>query len=62
MKVYVVSQICDDEYFCTEVLFVTASEEIAKEYCKKHSRHLVYWDDCARDTITYKEYKLVEEL
>lgn len=62
MKIYVVSEICDDEYFCTTVLFVTASENIAKEYCKKHSKHLKYWDDSERDTITYEEYRLVEEL
>ena len=31
MKVYVVSRMCDDEYFCTEVVFVTADEKYAKE-------------------------------
>ena len=37
MKVYVVSEMCDEEYFCTEVVFVTANEEIAKQYCEQHN-------------------------
>lgn len=62
MKVYVVSRICDDEYFCTEVLFVTRKEEIAKEYCKKYNIKDRGWDEKVRDTITYKEYKLETKL
>ena len=62
MKVYVVSRICDDDYFCTDVLFVTDNEEIAKQYCKEHSVKDIGWDDIVRDTITYKEYTLETNL
>lgn len=37
MKVYVVSEECDDEYFCTRVLFVTSNKQTAIDYCKKHN-------------------------
>ena len=62
MKVYVVSQICEHEYFCREVLFVTDNEEIAEEYCKKHSTKDTGWDGITRDEITYQEYILETEL
>ena len=34
MKVYVVSKICDWEYFCTKVVFVTSDEQVAMDYCR----------------------------
>lgn len=58
MKVYVVSEICDNEYFCTEVVFVTADKEIAKEYCDKYNVKYKGWDDRIRNTISYQEYEL----
>lgn len=62
MKVYVVNKMCDDEYFCTEVVFITRKEEIAKEYCDKYNEKSKCWDDVVRDTITYQEYELATEL
>ena len=58
MKVYVVSEVCDDEYLCTEVLFVTADEEIAKQYCATYNRKNTCWDGREYDEITYQEYDL----
>ena len=58
MEVYVVSKICDYEYFCTDVLFVTASEEIAKQYREKYNRKIDCWDNVVRDEITYCIYEL----
>lgn len=60
VKVYIVSQICDDEYFCTDVLFVTDDEKFAKQYCKKYNVKNIGWDGVTRDTITYKEYSLLK--
>ena len=58
MRVYVVSRICDNEYFCTEVVFVTSDENIAKQYCEENSVKDKGWDGVVRDTITYREYEL----
>lgn len=58
MKVYVVSEVCDDEYLCTEVIFVTADEEIAKKYCAKYNRKKICWNGNEYDEITYREYEL----
>lgn len=58
MRIYVVSKICDYEYFCTEVVFVTSDEDIAKQYCEENSVKERCWDGNVRDTITYQEYKL----
>lgn len=58
MKVYVVSRMCDDEYFCTEVVFVTADKKYAKEYCKKYNVKFEAWTGAILDTVTYKEYTL----
>ncbi len=56
MKVYVVSKICDDEYFCRDIEFITLDEQAAIEYCKKHNVHFKGWDDQYHDSVTYKEY------
>ena len=58
MKVYIVEQICDDEYFCREVVFATLNEEIAKKYCEDYNVKVKGWDDVVRDTIIYNEYEL----
>lgn len=59
MNVYVVSEVCDDEYLCTEVLFVTADEEIAKQYCATYNRKNTCWNGLEYDEITYREYELI---
>ena len=61
MKVYVVSEICDDEYFCTDILFITANEELAERYCKENSKKEEYWDGIVRETITYREYEIIND-
>lgn len=58
MKVYVVKEICDYEYYCREVVFVTLNEETAKRYCNEHSVKDEGWDDKVRDSIIYEEYEL----
>ena len=58
MKVYVVKEICDYEYCCREVVFVTLNEEIAKKYCEEHSVKDIGWDGKERDTVIYKAYEL----
>ena len=60
MKVYVVSEECDTEYFCTRVLFVTSNKQTAIDYCKKHNKHYIAWDGSEIDTVTYKAYKVKE--
>ena len=61
--VYVVTEECDNEYGCHEVVFVTANEEYAKQYCLKHNVPYVSWSGHERDTVTYKEYPvLVDEV
>lgn len=62
MKVYVVSEICDFEYFCTKVVFVTANEKIAKQYCEENNIKDKGWDGILRDTTTYNEYELETNL
>ena len=58
MKVYIVKQICDDEYFCREVVFATLNKEIEKKYCEDYNVKDKGWDDVVRDTIIYNEYEL----
>ena len=60
MEVYVVSELCDDEYFCTRVLFVTSNKQRAIDYCKKHNTHYIAWNGCEIDTVTYETYKVKE--
>lgn len=60
MKVYVVSEECDAEYFCTRVLFITSNKQTAIDYCKKHNKHYTAWNGCEIDTVTYKAYKVKE--
>lgn len=58
MKVYIVKEICDYEYYCREVVFATLNEETAKRYCEEHSIKDKGWDGKVRDTVIYEEYKL----
>ena len=58
MKVYVVKEICDYQYYCREVVFVTLNEETAKAYCEQYSVKDISWDRKERDTIIYEEYEL----
>lgn len=62
MEVFIVLRICDFEYYCTEVVFVTSSEFIAQQYCKQHSVKDVGWDGKTRDTITYIKKTLQNEM
>lgn len=61
MKVYVVSKICDWEYFCTEVVFVTSDEQVAMDYCRENNQKDKGWDGITRDTVTYQAYELKGE-
>jgi hypothetical protein len=38
MKVYIVTQVCDDEYDNTENIGVFSTREKAKQYVKKNSK------------------------
>lgn len=58
MKVYIVKEICDSEYFCREVVFATLNEETAKRYCEENSVKDTGWDRKVRDTVIYEEYEL----
>lgn len=58
MEVYVVSKICDWEYFCTEVVFVTTDEQVAMDYCRENNQKDKCWDGITRDTVTYRAYEL----
>ena len=60
MKVYVVKEICDYEYFCRDVVFVTLNEDIAKKYCEEHNVKNICWDEIERDTVIYEEYETKE--
>lgn len=57
--VYVVSRICCDEYFCTEVVFVTSDENVARSYCEAHNIKDRCWDGNIRNTVTYKAYPVL---
>ena len=58
MKVYVVSKICDYEYYCREVVFVTLNENTARQYCEANNVKDIGWDNIIRDTVVYREYEL----
>ena len=58
MEVYVVGKICDWEYFCTEVVFVTSDEQVAMDYCRENNQRDKGWDEITRDTVTYEAYEL----
>lgn len=59
MELYIVSEICDYEYYCTKVLFVTDNEQVAIDYCNKYNKHFVGWDGKTElDTVTYQQYTL----
>lgn len=60
MKVYVVKEICDYEYYCRDVVFVTLNEDIAKQYCEEHNVKDIGWDEKERDTVIYEEYETKE--
>jgi len=56
MKVYVVLEITDYEYGCSEVAFITSKEEIAKDYIKRYQYR---WGDDEGDALSYEEYKVI---
>ena len=58
MKVYIVKEICDDEYFCREVVFATLNEDTARQYCEANNIKNKGWDKVVRDTLIYEEYEL----
>lgn len=58
MKVYIVKEICDYEYFCREVVFATFNEDTARQYCEANNIKDKGWDNVVRDTLIYEEYEL----
>ena len=50
MKVYLVMEIADDEYFCREVVHIASSVEKAIEWIENHGGFfdVVGWDDRTR--------------
>ena len=43
MEVYVVCEVVDEEYGGFEIIFITANEERAKEYCEKNNSKWEHW-------------------
>lgn len=58
MKVYLVMCICDDEYFCREVVFVASNYDNAVEWVERHGgfHEVIGWDDKARPYWTVEEW------
>ena len=58
MKVYLVEAICDDEYFCREVVFVASTYDKAWDFVERHGGQctVVGWDDRSRPYYTVTEW------
>lgn len=60
MKVYVVLGICDDEYFCREVLFIGSTKAKAEEWVERHGGFydVMGWDDVSRPYYLIEGWQL----
>lgn len=60
MKVYLVQGICDDEYFCREVLFVASTYDKAWEWIEQHGGqyNIIGWDDKERPYYTVEMWRV----
>ena len=59
-KVYIVQQICDDEYFCRETVYVSASPEGAEEWINKQDDKgkVIGWNDIEYDMYIVEEWEI----
>lgn len=53
MEVYVVCEVVDEEYGGFEIIFITANEERAKEYCEKNNSKWEHWSGTEYDSVYY---------
>ena len=58
MEVYVVQTIIDEEYGGFEITFITANEQKAIEYCKKHNYKFKHWSGAEYDSVYYTEIEV----
>lgn len=62
MKVYLVTEICDYEYFCRKVAFVASDYDNAVEWVEKHGGfyEVMSWTDRAIPYWTIEEWVVDE--
>lgn len=60
MKVYVVLGICDDEYFCREVLFIGSNYDKAWEWVEADGGQfeILGWDNTTRPYYIVEEWRV----
>ena len=60
MKVYVVLGICDDEYFCREVLFIGSTYDKAWEWVEAHGGpyDVEGWDGKVRPYYIVEDWRV----
>lgn len=61
MKVYLVMNVCDEEYGNTEVISVFANKKDAKAYAKKNQWKFNAWymeEDEEHDAVTVEEWEV----
>ena len=60
MKVYLVLEICDDEYFFREVVFVGSTYDKAWEWIEAHGgqQTVVGWDDVPRPYYIVEDWRM----
>ena len=57
MKIYIVTQMCDDEYGCTEVIGVYANKADAQKYIDENQTfESVWWRDDDVPTLYLEEW------
>lgn len=58
--VYIVQQICDYEYFCREIVYVSASLENAEEWINKQpdNKKIIGWNDIEYDMYIIEEWEI----
>ena len=59
-KVYLVQQICDDEYFCRETVYAAASYEGANEWIadQPDNGKVIGWNDVEYDMYIIEEWEI----
>jgi hypothetical protein len=59
-KVYLVQKICDDEYFCRETVYVSASPEGAEEWINRQDDKgkVIGWNDIEYDMYIIEEWEI----
>jgi hypothetical protein len=60
MVVYVVKEVCDEEYGCSDVVMVTTNKAKAEGYVSAHNYKWEHWSGGEYDGVFFEEWEVEE--